>query len=193
MVRLIGGNEHLTIQSQGLCRTGGKIMERIGRLPQVASLLGITIPEELLKEIENGLTLADIIENPRRPLPDMLDIDDVILLWVYLENRRDELDKYVQQFLGSIPPDKRPPENDFEAWKQFRADAYDDSFEQKIAMMQLIRIAKTFGNWLYIINFAKHECVKIISAIALRDKAQGEIQEQMAGRKLEEVGIGSLP
>ena len=168
-------------------------MERIGRLPHVSSLLGIQIPGELLKEIESGLTLADIIENPYRPLPDMLDVDDVILLWAYLENRRNELDKYVQQFIDSMPPDSRPPEKDFEAWRVFRCDAHDNSFEQKIAMLQLLRIAKTFGNWLYISNFAKHECVKIIAAIALRDKAQGEIQEQMAGRKLEEAGIGSLP
>jgi hypothetical protein len=171
----------------------GEEMETINKLADLCNSLlrGHVSRLDLQTTIGEGITLEDVIRNHDDPLPEYLEIDEVFILWGYLPlDRRSELTQHIERFIDSVPKTNRPS-NDYAAWKKFYSEANLNSFEEKLATLQLVRLAEKYREWLFVSNIAQHDSIKIIAVVMMRELAETPLESSIAARKANDINISS--
>ena len=166
-------------------------MEAISKIADLCNSLlrGHISHSDLQTIIDEGMILENAIRNPNDPLPEYLEINEVLILWGYLPlDRRSELAQHIERLVDSIPKENRPSD-DFAAWKKFRSEARLNSFEEKLATLQLVRLAERYRDWLFVCNIVQHDFIKIIAVIMMHELAATSLEISVAARKAKDINI----
>ncbi|MDD2758312.1 MAG: hypothetical protein PHD72_02985 [Patescibacteria group bacterium] len=146
--------------------------------------------KDLLTVVGGDCTLRDILDGA--VIPDMLSVEDIIFLWPFLsQDRRAELAPQIKHLTGSLP---NSPVN-FGDWQKFYRDAPPSSFESRLAILEMARLAVSFREWLNVFLFAEadHLPLKRLAAKQLLETAVTQLESNVAMRKYREMFPATMP